>query len=343
MGKSPAFQFYPADWLNDIKLQSCSLQAQGLLVNLICLMHQANPYGYLIINNLVPDDKTVAKLLRLHHKTYDKTLKELFLYGVLKRDKNGIIYCERMVKDEAKRQYCREAGTKGGSPNLGVEYNKPGFVYYIKNNVGLIKIGISASPEKRLYRLKQRFEDDNMLMIEKKWVDDMGKMENLLHEYYKEYNINGEWFKIPEKALFALSVLLKVNNKVSPPPSSSSSSKEYKSDSIEYRLANYLYKFILKRNPNYKKPNIQKWSKQIDLMIRIDKRKPDDIKKVIEWCQADTPDKQTEGTWKGWANNILSTAKLREKFDKLFLKMKEQEENQEEPENFQPSLKEQLS
>jgi len=101
---------------------------------------------------------------------------------------------------------------------------------------------------------------------------------------------------------------------------------KFKSDSIEYRLANYLLNFILNRNPNHKKPDIQKWSKQIDLMIRIDRREPKVIKKVIEWCQADIPDKQPEGTWKGWANNILSTTKLREKFDILVLKIQEKEE-----------------
>lgn len=97
------------------------------------------------------------------------------------------------------------------------------------------------------------------------------------------------------------------------------------SDSIEYRLANYLLNFILKRNPNHKKPNIKSWMKNIDLMIRIDKRKPDDIKAVIKWCQNDIEDKQTGNGWKGWANNILSTETLRKQFDKLVLKMQEGE------------------
>lgn len=118
MSKSPAFQFYPADWLNDIKLQSCSLQAQGLLVNLMCLMHQSSKYGYLLINGFIPPKKTISSLLRLHHKTYDRTVKELFLYGVLKEDENGAIYCERMVKDEQIRDIRRKAGKLGGSPLL---------------------------------------------------------------------------------------------------------------------------------------------------------------------------------------------------------------------------------
>ena len=115
------------------------------------------------------------------------------------------------------------------------------------------------------------------------------------------------------------------------------------SDSIEYRLANYLFNYILKRNPDHKKPDIQKWAKDFDLMIRLDKRNPEVIKSVIEWCQNDTSDKQDEGSWKGWANNILSTAKLRKKFDILVLKMQEQEGKQEKINDYQPPLDEVLS
>jgi len=118
MGKLPAFQFYPADWLNDIKLQTCSLQAQGLLMNLMCLMHQSEKYGYLIINGSIPTVKDVSHLLRLHHKTYQASLKELILKGVLSTNGNGEICCGRMVKDEHIRQVRREAGKLGGNPLL---------------------------------------------------------------------------------------------------------------------------------------------------------------------------------------------------------------------------------
>jgi hypothetical protein len=118
MDKTPAFQFYPADWLNDIKLQSCSLEAQGLLINLMCLMHQSEKYGYLLINEVIPPDKEVARLLRLHHKTYHTKLIELLNKGVLYQEESGVIFCKRMVKDEQIRQIRREAGKLGGSPLL---------------------------------------------------------------------------------------------------------------------------------------------------------------------------------------------------------------------------------
>ena len=84
------------------------------------------------------------------------------------------------------------------------------------------------------------------------------------------------------------------------------------SNSEEVRLSELLLERILSRNPNHKKPNIETWARDIDFMIRIDHRAQEEIRAVIEWCQADT----------FWQNNILSTSKLRSKFDQLRLKMK---------------------
>jgi hypothetical protein len=87
----------------------------------------------------------------------------------------------------------------------------------------------------------------------------------------------------------------------------------FSSNSDEVRLAELLFGKILSRNPKHKKPNIHTWAKEVDRMIRIDKRTTEEIRDMIEWCQAHT----------FWQNVILSTAKLREKFDQLLLKMGE--------------------
>ena len=103
------------------------------------------------------------------------------------------------------------------------------------------------------------------------------------------------------------------NNKITPPSSSSSSSSNnFSENSHEFRLSELLFKLIKKRNSNHKQPNLQTWSKYIDYMIRIDRRKVDEIRSVIFWCQQDD----------FWADNILSTQKLRKQFDQLVLKMK---------------------
>ena len=82
-------------------------------------------------------------------------------------------------------------------------------------------------------------------------------------------------------------------------------------DSEEIRLASLLLCKILERKPSFKKPDLQTWAKHIDLAIRVDQRTPERIEELILWVQADL----------FWQNNILSTEKLREKFDQLELKM----------------------
>ena len=117
----------------------------------------------------------------------------------------------------------------------------------------------------------------------------------------------------------------KDNADITPPPSSPSSSSSSKKETscpksktsdektIDMELAEHLFTCILRNNPTAKKPNLQKWAAVIDRMIRLDKRDPDDIGYMIDWCQAD----------EFWRSNILSAAKLREQWDQLYLKSKD--------------------
>jgi hypothetical protein len=86
---------------------------------------------------------------------------------------------------------------------------------------------------------------------------------------------------------------------------------KFQDTSIEMILSRELFRKIKQRNPKQKEPNFQTWCREIDRMIRIDHRSIADIQAVISWSQQDT----------FWQNNILSTAKLKEKFDQLTLKM----------------------
>ena len=87
----------------------------------------------------------------------------------------------------------------------------------------------------------------------------------------------------------------------------------YMSDSNEYRLAEFLYNHIYRNNNSCKKPDIQKWSKSFDYILRIDKRDIEEVKKVIVFSQTDS----------FWMTNILSPDKLRKQYDQLLLKMKQ--------------------
>lgn len=93
----------------------------------------------------------------------------------------------------------------------------------------------------------------------------------------------------------------------STPTSSLKKEKTFSPTSDEVRLSELLFSKIQERDPKVKKPNIQKWGINIDRLIRIDKRTPGEIEKIIIFCQKDN----------FWKSNILSTEKLREKFSQL--------------------------
>lgn len=84
------------------------------------------------------------------------------------------------------------------------------------------------------------------------------------------------------------------------------------SDSIEIGLSNFFLSLILQRKPDFKTPNLQSWAKHIDAMLRIDKRDPDEIRKVMLWISQDSFE----------STAVLSTEKLRKRFDQLHLKSK---------------------
>lgn len=82
-------------------------------------------------------------------------------------------------------------------------------------------------------------------------------------------------------------------------------------ESVEVRLSKVLLSLILNRNPSFKEPDIGAWAKDMDAILRLDKRPADEMEKVIRWCQSDG----------FWQNNILSPGKLRKQYDQLKMKM----------------------
>lgn len=86
--------------------------------------------------------------------------------------------------------------------------------------------------------------------------------------------------------------------------------------SQEYKLAIRLRERILGNLPNARVPKptpdgMASWCRQIDYILRLDNREPEDVALVIDWCQKDD----------FWRANILSPQKLREKWDTLVLQM----------------------
>jgi biotin operon repressor len=94
-------------------------------------------------------------------------------------------------------------------------------------------------------------------------------------------------------------------------PTEKKTEVKYPEESMEYKAALHLYNLILQNIPTFKTPDLQGWAKHVDLMFRVDKRSAWHLRQVMEWCQAHS----------FWKPNILSTKKLREKYDTLTAQM----------------------
>ena len=83
--------------------------------------------------------------------------------------------------------------------------------------------------------------------------------------------------------------------------------EQWSEQDIEYQLSVLLFRKIKERRPQWKRPNLQRWSQHVDYLMRRDGKSADNVRQVIEWCQQDT----------FWQSNVLSTDKLRTQFDRL--------------------------
>lgn len=93
------------------------------------------------------------------------------------------------------------------------------------------------------------------------------------------------------------------------PPASHSQARGY---------SQLLFEAIKKTKPDIKPPNMGSWEKEIDRMVRIDKRSEENIKAIIQWL----PNASRSSNGFCWADNILSAEALRSRFDQLEIAMR---------------------
>ena len=92
------------------------------------------------------------------------------------------------------------------------------------------------------------------------------------------------------------------------PPAKTGKKFVYTDDDL--RAANWIFGLIKNLSPNVKTPAFENWANEIRLMRERDGRTHKDICELFKWAN------QNEF----WASNILSPAKLREKWDQLEIK-----------------------
>jgi len=132
------------------------------------------------------------------------------------------------------------------------------------------------------------------------------------HKPKYKFNKNYDQWKPLSKKITSKSVIKKDKRSLSKMihTKENYTKENYSPNSNEVRMAELLFSYIVKRHPNHRKPDMQKWALHIDRMIRLDNRRVEDIEKIIKWCQVE----------EFWRKNILSTERLRKQFDTLWIK-----------------------
>lgn len=125
--KRPSFQFYPGDWQRDAGLRLCSVGARGCWIEMLCVMHQAQPYGHLRVNGLAITPQQLGRMIGATAKEVSGWLDELEGAGVFARDVDGGIVSRRMVRDEEVRNARANGGKEGAKHGFkGAEHGKKG-------------------------------------------------------------------------------------------------------------------------------------------------------------------------------------------------------------------------
>ncbi len=108
-------KFHFGDWLNDVQLRQCSPAARGIWIDMLAIMHQAEPRGFLKAG------PKVILPVNLHRNTGDNqevvqaALAELEKVGIFSVDGDGCIFSGRVVRVEEMRRVRAAGGRVGGS------------------------------------------------------------------------------------------------------------------------------------------------------------------------------------------------------------------------------------
>jgi hypothetical protein len=108
-------------------LQTCSIAARGLWVEMLCIAHECEPYGHLTVNGKPMNAAQIGRHTGLTERECAKLIAELEAAGVLSRTEEGAIFSRRMVRDEDIRNRRAEGGKAGSEHGIkGAEHGSKG-------------------------------------------------------------------------------------------------------------------------------------------------------------------------------------------------------------------------
>lgn len=105
-------KFYPRDWRGDQALRAVSIAARGLWMECLCIMHEAKPYGHLMLNGKPVGDDALARMTGASVDEVSGLMSELRQAGAFSVTREGVIFSRRMTKDHARASKGRKAVQK---------------------------------------------------------------------------------------------------------------------------------------------------------------------------------------------------------------------------------------
>lgn len=109
---APWMKFYPRDWRGDQSLRAVSIAARGLWMECLCIMHEAKPYGHLLLNGDPVGDAALARMTGASVDEVSVLMAELRQAGAFSVTRDGVIFSRRMTKDHARATKGRKYAQK---------------------------------------------------------------------------------------------------------------------------------------------------------------------------------------------------------------------------------------
>ena len=117
--KRPSYQWYPGDARRDTALASLPLIVRGFWRELLDLMHDGEPYGYLTAGGLPLEPDDLARIVGEKASDVGLWLEMLERRNVFSRNDKGVIFSRRQVRDEEVRLHRAIGGDNAPQPNKG--------------------------------------------------------------------------------------------------------------------------------------------------------------------------------------------------------------------------------
>jgi hypothetical protein len=115
----PWMKFYPRDWRGDQALRAVSMAARGFWIECICVMHEAKPYGHLVLNGVPLEAAALARMTGSSVNEVSALLAELRQAGVLSVTSKGVSFSRRMTRDHVRAQKGKKAVSRRWAKPIG--------------------------------------------------------------------------------------------------------------------------------------------------------------------------------------------------------------------------------